>query len=296
MTRDLGELLEMRFKAKRRFMGPITSSSITMIYGQAGTGKSYLAEAIMLHAARERGLLNWHCEQRARCLGVDGEMGTQAIQSRVRAMLGNDGSILCDSVHHFGYDDCDLKVIWNISLPLHQARYTEMFKPFDIIVIDNLSTCSYPMNERDGEIAQWIRTQPWLVGLRDAGKAIILVHHTNKQGLQLGSSMKEFVADTVIKLKKVEHESTNLVFDLTYDKHRNMRAAEAMPIRVTAIESDEGWMWTYDPLATIANRSIQDMLASGMKPVDVSRSTGMPLYEVLAKAKAANSEEENDLF
>lgn len=291
---SITEILEIKKSQKDPIWGPITRKSITLLYGSTGVGKSLftlgLAFAI---AAKEKFCGYLPAMADFRIVALDGEMDLEDWAHRARMLCNEmDMNIPCDSINVFTREDFGTGLVPNISLPESQNMYSKLFEPFDIVIIDNLNTTSYPRKDNDGEISQFLRVLPWLLKMRDAGKAVVLIHHTNKAGQQMGSILKEQIATNVIELEKVQSQSDNLRFKILFHKHRHVSRAEAKPLMVEAVPSPSGMSWlTEDPSVSTESRIIE-MSKDGIKQREIAEQMGLDLYEVsqiLKKSKSAFS-------
>ena len=277
----LSEILAVKKSEKVQIWGPITRKSITLLYGATGVGKSFFVWGLLYATAGASKFCGYMPQGKHRSLTLDGEMDVEDAAIRLRMITPEDEmDIGCDSLNILTREDFGTGLVPNISLPQNQAMYSNIFAPYDIIVIDNLNTTSYPQNDRDGEITQFLRVLPWLLQLRDQGKAVILVHHTNKAGQQMGSILKEQIATNVLELEKVVNESDALKFKMVWHKHRHVSRKDAKPMVVEAIPSPMGMSWMVeDPSVGLEDRVIQ-MAKDGLKQREIAEQVGMDLYDV----------------
>ncbi len=114
----------------------------------------------------------------------------------------------------------------------------------DVIILDTISTLVRSGVENDAE--SWAPIQAWLLSHRWRGRTIIVMHHSGKSGQQRGTSKREDVMDTIIKLKKEPEACTETesVFDLTFEKSRDFYGKDAEQLRlrfnVAIIRLDDG--------------------------------------------------------
>ena len=87
-----------------------------------------------------------------------------------------------------------------------------------LIVVDNISCLC--RSGRENEAESWLPVQGWALRQRAAGRAVLFIHHSGKNGEQRGASKREDILDTVIKLKRpVDYEpSQGAVFELIFRK------------------------------------------------------------------------------
>jgi hypothetical protein len=111
----------------------------------------------------------------------------------------------------------------------------------DIVVADNRACLFDPEGEKDS--AAWQPAQDWLLSLRRRGKAVLLVHHSNRQGGARGLGRAEDALDLVIKLDRPDNYSPEegARFTLSYEKTRGIPGGDALRPFVAALRPD-GWV------------------------------------------------------
>jgi hypothetical protein len=291
---NLTEVLAYQGERKSVIWGPITTKSITLLYGPTGIGKSYWTTALLYHiASKERFCWSWP-EGQWRSLLLDGEMDIEDHSNRLRVIRPpNMMGVQSDSISVICREQFGTGLVPNISAPINWPMYLELFAPFQIIVIDNLNTTSYPMNDRDSEIQQFQRTLNLLLKLRDSGKAIIMVHHTNKAGEQMGSILKEQIASNVIELRRPAEKSDNLKFEVVFKKHRHVAKKDAKNFTCEAIPHEDGMTWLVsDPDEGREDRLVE-MLEAKVPMKEIQIKLGLDAAEVYLAKKRLSSKEKH---
>ena len=134
-----------------------------------------------------------------------------------------------------------------------------------LIIVDNISTLV--RTGRENEAEGWLPVQGWFLKLRAAGKSVLAIHHSNKSGKSRGTSKREDVLDTVIRL---EHGSgyspeQGACFEVHYEKNRGIYGEDVKPFEAQLITGDQGEaIWTtrtledstYDKVAKLANQGL----------------------------------------
>ena len=69
----------------------------------------------------------------------------------------------------------------------------------ELVVVDTLSSLA---GVRRGDAERWARLQRFLLHLRQHRRAVLLVHHANKQGAMRGSTRRADPLDLVIALQR----------------------------------------------------------------------------------------------
>lgn len=282
---NINELLTMETDARAELWGPmLTSHQLMMVYAPTGVGKSFFVWALLLAIATGSKFLNHACATARRVLLAEGEMGLSYTKKRLNKLLpslpfsprGENFKVL--SKDHTGGQ------LWNISNPEHQKRYNALLENVDVFAIDNLLSSAWPMHSRDNEFAMWERIAPWLFMIRDSGRSVILVHHTNKGGQQqMGASTKMNWLDTAIELRPpaTERAVRGTEFELRFAKTRDVKKSDAQPLSVQFLEDDDGvnhWIWS--PLQAEQTDVVKDLKAKGLSRREVARQTGLSFHEI----------------
>ena len=284
MTINANELLEIDAPSPEPIWGPgFCTRNLTMVYGTRGVAKTRWAMKLAHTIAAGGKFLCWAVGDPRRVLYIDGELGLPSLRNRYRAIeaeaaLSPEG----DYFRVLSKDHCGHQ-LWNISNPKDQAKYDAAIGNAEVVIFDNLLSCMFPMDGKDDEVAQWRRVAPWLFHLREAGKLVILIHHTGKSGEQLGSSVKENFLDTCILLKKcqVERNIDGCEFDFIWTKTRDVKKSEAPNLHIELLDDDEGTpRWYWSSLGEEREQSIKNMKAMGISKRDAARELNLTLLEV----------------
>ena len=99
----------------------------------------------------------------------------------------------------------------------------------ELIVVDNLSTICRSGKENESE--SWGCVQAWALEQRRAGRSVLFIHHAGKGGEQRGTSKREDVMDSVIKLSLPEdyYPSDGARFVVAFTKSRGFHGPDADP-------------------------------------------------------------------
>ena len=126
---------------------------------------------------------------------------------------------------------------------LDETSGQEALAPFlaeaDLVILDNRSCLFDPEGEKDA--SAWQPAQEWLLSLRRAGKAVLVVHHANRQGGARGHSKAEDPMNLLIKLGRPGDYAQNegARFEVTFEKARSACGPAVAPF--VARLSEEGW-------------------------------------------------------
>jgi hypothetical protein len=282
---NLNQVLDLETIQQKQLWGDaLKSSQLMMVYAATGVGKSFFTWALGLSLATGSRFLGTDCPAPLRVLLAEGEMGLAYTKKRLGILVKSlPYSPRGDHFRVLSKDHCGGQ-LWNISNPEHQRRYNALFADCDVIILDNLLSCAFPMDRRDNEFAMWERIAPWLFMVRDSGRSVILVHHTNKGGQQqMGASTKMNWLDTAIELRAPASASgiDGMEFELRFTKTRDIKRSQAQPLLVTFQDDGLGVSrWGSSPLLEGQEATVRDCRARGMNRREVARATGMSLQAV----------------
>ena len=99
----------------------------------------------------------------------------------------------------------------------------------DVLMLDSLSTLVRSGKENPAE--DWQPIQGWILRLRRMGKTTSMLHHEGKGGAQRGTSKREDVLDTVLRLRHPTDYSPAEVarFEVHFEKCRVLLGQSAKP-------------------------------------------------------------------
>lgn len=185
--------------AKKKFLNPwLTEQSITLISGWRGVGKSWLALALLDAVSKGKPFGPWEAGASVPCLFLDGEMAAQDVIERTND-LGIDGIYIYSDTYanSLGLPRANLlSDKWRMDLK--RILTTRRIK---LWVIDNLVSVAPGIDENSRK--DWDPINRWLLELRFAGIATILLDHEGKTKTgPRGTSAKEDNVDNSIILKR----------------------------------------------------------------------------------------------
>ena len=255
----------------------IPEQGLTMLYAARGIGKTFVALSIAVAVASGGNLFGWRAEKPRRTLYIDGEMPARTMQDRIRAIETGAGCQLDDNLFQLiTPDEQPDGAMPNLSDYDGQIALAEIVKGFDFIVIDNLATLCRGGKENESD--SWSKMQEWLLMLRRLGKSVLLVHHAGKTGDQRGSSAKEDILDTVIKLTRPAEYTAGggAQFTVELTKARGITGPEAEPFEAALISDDfvKAATWEYARKEDKDIKRIQDLLDEGQTQRQIAEIMG----------------------
>lgn len=292
---DERKFMELVFPERELLLEPwLPRPGLAMVYAPKGEGKTWFALAVAKAVARGDDLLGWRCPSRARVLYVEGELPGQSVQDRLKRFRPSPrGSfhILCRDSYLLRRET--MPDLGDYEGRLELDRIIDQCCP-DVIILDTISTLVRSGVENDAE--SWAPIQAWLLSHRWRGRTVIVMHHSGKSGQQRGTSKREDVMDTIIKLKKEPEACTETesVFDLTFEKSRDFygKAAEQLRLRFS---TEDGWAtWRSEPLRDVQADRVKEMMRAGVKQKDIARELKVSPGRISQIVKEIRERGEND--
>jgi len=224
-ARDLGTLPPIKWIIP----GEIPDQGLTIVYGPSGVGKSFFVLDYALRIAQYLKVLY---------IAAEGEGG---FRTRVQAWQT-----------HYKQDVGELHFYMNVAALLDDkeraafmGQILDFVKP-QVLIVDTVAHCMLPGNENDTrDMGLFIRAAK---GIQKAYQtAVILVHHTNKEGQQeRGSGALRAAADSMIKLTGDDD-----VIAVESAKSKDSEAFKTRYIKLLPVDLGEG---QYTPVVIAAEK------------------------------------------
>ena len=257
------ELLQFEFKPHEYILEPwLTTQSLNMIFGYRGVGKTHISLGIAYAVASGGKILKWQSSKPRGVLFIDGEMPGDSLKKRIADIITNADQ---DNKPNLVFLTPDLQ---ELGIPDLATDYGQKLiekyitDEIDLIIVDNLSCLVRSGKENDGE--SWLPIQEWALKLRAAGKSVLFIHHSNKNGGQRGTSRKEDVLDNVICLKHPINYTPDqgALFEVHFEKARHLYGEDIEPFEAQLVTDTSGKQYwqvklleqsTYEKVAVLAN-------------------------------------------
>jgi hypothetical protein len=194
-------------KSQHYLLGPwLRPATINQVYGYSGHGKSFLIDsALQAMASGQEWFGGWELGGKARVLKLDFEIGTGSLANRWLSLADDLG----DPEDRFmvwtpARDETDM----NLRTKEGRARlqsWIEETQP-DVVVIDTVRS-AFPGLE-ENKASEWAMVNTLCLKLRNAGYAVVMIHHANKPGelglgREAGSSNQLTVLETQLRVTAV---------------------------------------------------------------------------------------------
>ena len=243
------DLQKLKVPPRQYLLEPwLSKRGLAMVYAPRGIGKTLFALAVAYAVASGASFLGFTAPAPSRVLYIDGEMSLLHMQERVAAITGGEEKVDPSFLGLLSSDALDGRMP-DLGTIEGQQQLAPLVEKYDLIIIDNVSTLVRTGGENDGD--SWRVVQEWELKQRRAGRAVLLVHHTNKKGTQRGTSKHEDVLDTVLSLSRPDGygASDGAHFTLTFEKTRGFYGADAEPLEAHYSVENGRRHWTFGPIA-----------------------------------------------
>jgi AAA domain-containing protein len=275
------DLLAAQLVPRSDLLAPLLlADSAALVYGPGGIGKSFFALSLAWAVADGGRFLGWQSPRPHRVLYVDGEMGAAAVRERL-ALLGPPPSGLAIMAPDIGSGLLDLSEDAGIE------RLMSTWNKPELVVLDTLASL---VGVRSGDAERWARVQRFLLHQRRHRRAVLLVHHANKQGAMRGGTRRTDLLDLVIALRRPDAgPAGGARFEVHFEKTRR-GATPLLPIRA-ALETDtaDRAVWRWGPADGGRLERAVALLNRGLSARDAGEALGISrtsLFRLKAEARA----------
>jgi hypothetical protein len=262
-----------------------------LVYSATGVGKSLFALSCAIAIAGNGQFLGWRPQPRPngknyRVLYVDGEQHIGDIQERARMLLGATPEVDRESAlrnlvflpRQYQKPGMPFPLITDPDGAEFVLQYVKD-QGIDLILLDNFSTLGEVENENAA--SSFNDVQETLLGLKTAGVATMLVHHSNKSGVDFrGSSKIAATFETIIQLERPDGklwtgetapDTGEARFTLRWKKNRAggpKRRVREIVARLTEVLFSEdsgvgGVVWEYEEQELGRLETIKERLTKG---------------------------------
>lgn len=270
-----GQLESMELPEQRFLLEPwLLESSLNLLSAEAGTGKTFFALEVAAACVDGRDAMGgrWKCPRRSNVLIVDGEMLPSAIRERGR-MLGLDRR--CRLISKVLFEKANPNLTLNLADDAVQnmiMAYCQKLK-INLLILDNIYSLFYRLDSNSDK--DWQPMNAWLLRLKAAGVAVLIIHHTNKKGEQLGTSSRVFNLDSHLVLKKPKARRPHAAFSIEIQKSRHQLQGIDGPLYEFI---DGQWVVSdgkpVDDNATMKKKEVAQKLVAGVAQKQIAAGLG----------------------
>ncbi len=245
---------------------------LAMVYAKTGVGKSIFCLTVALSVAVGKNCFGWACPEAKRVLYIDGELPHDHLQEVVRRLCcGLEISQEEVPLALLTIDKQPSGMPPRLDDPADQAWIDSFVETheIDLIVVDNISTLTRS-EYGENESQSWEIMQSWALKMRAQGRTVLFVHHAGKSGAQRGTSKREDVLDSTVKLTHLDTGEEG--FKIEFDKHRRGKRPENLEV---TFEQDEDFLRPiYERMQPDVDQ-IARMWNDGMSANDIAGETRM---------------------
>jgi putative DNA primase/helicase len=286
---NLADFLALELPARGMLLAPILpEKSISMVFGPRGCGKTHIGLGIALAIASGDQFLRWSASRPAKVLYLDGEMPAKVLQGRLDDALKrvSDVDSARSNLAILSADQIE-RSLPDLGSDDGREAYATLLDGFDLIIVDNLSTLCRTGKENEAE--GWAAIQSWALEQRRAGRSVLFIHHSGKGGEQRGTSKREDVMDTVIKLSRPDdyQQTQGARFLVEFTKARGMFGDDAEPFEASLADN----VWTMQEAVNERDALIQALSADGLTQRAIAKQVGVgvaTVNRVLQKQREKN--------
>jgi hypothetical protein len=233
--RSTAELSVMEVPERERLLGEFfCEADLGFLYAPRGVGKTFFAFSMAISITKGRDMGPWKAGQLSSVIYVDGEMPADLMKKRTISMEAEAPNLLVLN-HEILFQKTGL--ILNIARPEVQNALTDLClaRGARVLVLDNLSSLASGVKENEGD--SWEQILGWLLHLRRLKIAVLIVHHSGRNGEMRGTSRREDAAFWIIRLEQKESGGVKdgARFVSVFTKQRNS------PLDPPCLE------WSYSP-------------------------------------------------
>ena len=234
---DLQEFIDQPFPPREQLLPPwLPVKGLAMVFAPRGVGKTFFSLNVGYAIASGGSFLKWTAGRPRKVILLDGEMTGAQLQERLSAIIDSSSAEPQPGFFRLiPFDTFVDGVTPDLSTDEGQRLIEPHLKDAELVIVDNLSTLCRSGKENEAE--SWGGIQHWALEQRKKGRSVLFVHHAGKGGEQRGTSRREDVLDTVIRLANPEdyEPSDGARFVVSFTKSRGFHGeqAEAFEARLT---------------------------------------------------------------
>jgi hypothetical protein len=274
----LQDFIALPLPKREHVLAPVLpAKGLAMLHAARGIGKTHAAMGMAYAVSTGGQYLRWRAPTPRKVLYVDGEMPAEALQARAHSLIATN-PLKPPSSKHFrllSMDRQDLGVSVNLAQPEHQALIERVIEDAELLVLDNLSTLVNGGRENDAE--SWNAMQGWLLQLRRRGISVLLVHHSGRSENARGTSKREDILDTVIRLSRPDDydEEQGARFEVHLTKARGVHGDDALPFEAQLEVRDGADTWIVKVLRDAVLDQVLEMTRNRLSVRDIASELGL---------------------
>lgn len=288
------DLLKMDLPPRETLLAPwLQSQSLAMIHAWRGIGKTHVALGIAYALASGGEFLGWRAKEPVPVLYIDGEMPGAALRERLARIVANADPVAADDALRFITPDLQPGVMPNLLESEGRDAINAQIGKAEarVIIVDNISCLVRGGKENEAE--GWQPVADWGLRHRAAGRSVIFIHHSGKNGQQRGTSKREDLLDTVIALKRPADycPDEGARFELHFEKARALYGQDVSPIEARLETDHDGKQtWTTRTVEGTAVSQMIELSELGVTQAEIARELGVNRSTVMRALRRAEEE------
>ena len=276
------DFLQRALPAREEILSPwLLTQSLNMIHSWRGVGKTHVALGIAYAVASGGTFLNWTAPKARKVLYIDGEMPAAALQERLASIALAAGLEPAPGMLRILTPDLQRGPMPDLATPAGQEAVNAILGDTDLALLDNLS-CLARSGGRENDAESWLPVAQWALSMRTQSRSVLFLHHSAKGGQQRGTSKREDLLDTVLRLKEPAdyRHGEGARFEVHYEKARHLHGDATRPIEAQLVTDDGNravWTFraveetTFERVVSLANDGLSR--AEIVQELDCNRST-----------------------
>ncbi len=265
--------------------------SLNMVYAWRGVGKTHFALNLAYAVASGGEFLGWQAPEPNGVLYLDGEMPGGAMQSRLASIIASHPAECDPAKFRIVTPDLQSSFMPDLATTEGQEAIEEQITPDTaLIIVDNLSSL-VRRGGRENDAESWLNVGEWAMYQRSRGRSVLFIHHSGKDGRQRGTSKREDILDSVVRLSRPsDYENTQGArFVVEFEKDRHNTAGQPFEAQLQGDEHGQQ-VWTTKLLETSRMDQIIDLAELGMSVTDISIEIGVNKSNVSRTLKKAEEQ------
>lgn len=225
----------------------ITKSSLGMIYAPRGIGKTYFALSLAYALSSGTSFLKFRAPKPCKVLYLDGEMSIFSMKERMEKIYHSHEIKPLENYFQLVNSFLQEQALPDLGSSKEQMMLDSLIEDVDVIIVDNLSCWITSGVENEGE--SWLPVLAWALKQRRRGKAVVFIHHANKNNGPRGSSRREDALDYIIKLDRPPNykPEDGACCVISFEKYRSWHGKDVESIQAKLIDLCDGkqtWEWS----------------------------------------------------
>jgi hypothetical protein len=285
------EFRDLPLPKRMAYLDPwLKEDSISLVSGWRGIGKTWFSWGIADAISKGEPFGPWKCEKAVPVMVLDGEMPPSDLQERIDAL--HIDSRRPSPIYIYSDALANQKGIARAYLPSEPWREKMksilLARHVKLLIIDNLASLAGGLDENAKK--DWDPINAWLLELRFQGIATLLLHHTNREGSQRGTSAREDNIDISILLKPPSDYSPEegCRFVVSFTKARVSQSGLPLIAETEfSIQQDQTgeYIWAWRNVKKERKKEILKMLDEGMEYDGIKEALGLSSKGFITKVK-----------